>query len=112
MYDRCPAAGELAKSEFTGIAMCAGTGRNWGLPMDTKREDEAVADRRRFLAAAGKFAVTVPPAMTFLLTTSLDSSAVPKSDKGNEGCGNGDDGDNTGKNREDQPGCDGRPDGT
>jgi hypothetical protein len=42
-------------------------------------EDEAVADRRKFLAAAGKFAVTVPPAMTFLLTTTLSSNAIASS---------------------------------
>jgi hypothetical protein len=80
--------------------------------MDIEREGEADADRRKFLAVAGKFAVTVPPAMTFLLATTLNSSAIAKSDKGNEGCGNGDDGDNTDNNREDPPGCDGRPDGT
>jgi hypothetical protein len=37
------------------------------------------AERRAFLKAAGKFAVTVPPAMTFLLTTSLSSNAIATS---------------------------------
>jgi len=48
----------------------------------------AEADRRAFLSAAGKYSVTIPPAMTVLLSTSLASSAIAKSN-GNNGVGNG-----------------------
>jgi hypothetical protein len=60
---------------------------------------EANDDRRRFLAACGKFAIVTPPAMTMLLSTSLTSTAIAKSggggsygnngSKGNNGYGNG-----------------------
>ena len=49
-------------------------------------------DRREFLKNCGKFAVTVPPAMTVLLSTSLSSPALAASaagPKGNNGVGNG-----------------------
>ena len=49
-------------------------------------------DRREFLAAAGRFAVVVPPAMTVLLSTSMSSPAIAQSGgppKGNNGVGNG-----------------------
>jgi hypothetical protein len=36
-------------------------------------------DRRRFLASCGKFAAVTPPAITFLLSTSLHSSAIARS---------------------------------
>jgi hypothetical protein len=36
-------------------------------------------DRRKFLAACGKFAVVTPPAMTVLLSTSLNSKAIAHS---------------------------------
>jgi len=39
-------------------------------------EVAAAADRRKFLAACGKFAAITPPAMTMLLSTSLTSTAV------------------------------------
>jgi hypothetical protein len=56
-------------------------------------EAAAGADRRKFLAACGKFAVVTPPAMTLLLSTSLTSTAIAqsggKSGKGNNGYGNG-----------------------
>jgi len=39
-------------------------------------ENEASADRRKFLATCGKFAVVTPPAITLLLSTSLHSSAI------------------------------------
>lgn len=55
--------------------------------------DRADADRRKFLAACGKFAVVTPPAITLLLSTSLNSTAVAnsngKDNKGNNGKGNG-----------------------
>ena len=42
-----------------------------------KQTDEE--DRRIFLAKCGRFAVTVPPAMTALLSTSLTSDAIAHS---------------------------------
>lgn len=42
-------------------------------------------DRRKFLAACGKFAVVTPPALTVLLSTSLNSEAVAKSGGGRDG---------------------------
>ena len=40
-------------------------------------ENEAeTADRRKFLATCGKFAVVTPPAITMLLSTSLTSDAI------------------------------------
>lgn len=52
-----------------------------GCVMSDKREPISVdgADRRRFLAAAGKFAVVVPPAMTVLLATTMSSPAIAAS---------------------------------
>ncbi|KFG90248.1 hypothetical protein BV98_001913 [Sphingobium herbicidovorans NBRC 16415] len=56
----------------------------------------AVEDRRRFLKSCGRFAATVPPAMTIMLSTSLSSAAIAASaggggggPKGNNGVGNG-----------------------
>ena len=45
-------------------------------------------DRREFLRACGKFAVTVPPAMTILLSTSLTSEAIAASTGGISNGGN------------------------
>jgi hypothetical protein len=39
-------------------------------------------DRRKFLSACGKFAIVTPPALTLLLSTSLNSEAVAKSGGG------------------------------
>jgi hypothetical protein len=36
-------------------------------------------DRRQFLAACGKFALVTPPALTVLLSTSLNSKAIARS---------------------------------
>ena len=47
--------------------------------------------RRDFLKSCGRFAMTVPPAMTVLLSTSLSSPAIARSMKGNNGVGNGPD---------------------
>jgi hypothetical protein len=62
---------------------------------NTENEAE-IADRRKFLAACGKFAVVTPPAITMLLSTSLTSNAITASGgtflKGNNGVGNGYDG--------------------
>ena len=44
-------------------------------------------DRRKFLATCGKFAAVTPPAITMLLSTSLNSKAIARS--GNNGYGNG-----------------------
>lgn len=60
--------------------------------------DQADKDRRKFLASCGKFAVVTPPAITLLLSTSLNSTAVANSNgnsgngkekNGNNGFGNG-----------------------
>jgi hypothetical protein len=55
-------------------------------------------DRRKFLASCGKFAVVTPPAITMLLSTSLNSTAIASSGaggssgrRGNNGYGNGGD---------------------
>ena len=58
---------------------------------NTHRRDH---DRRAFLVSAGKFAVVVPPAMTLLLSTAMNSPAIAQSGagavpKGNNGVGNG-----------------------
>jgi hypothetical protein len=50
-----------------------------------KAEIELDADRRKFLAACGRFAVVTPPAVTLLLSTSLNSDAIAHSGKGEEG---------------------------
>ena len=55
----------------------------------TEERSEAEDDRRKFLAACGRFAVTVPPAMTVLLSTSLSSSAIAASVGGDGGGGGG-----------------------
>jgi hypothetical protein len=53
-------------------------------------ELSADEDRRKFLAALGKFAVVTPPAITVLLSTSLNSTAIAHSGgRGNNGFGNG-----------------------
>lgn len=55
----------------------------------------ADTDRRKFVAACGKFAIVTPPAMTLLLSTSLHSTAIAastgnnKEKNGNNGFGNG-----------------------
>ncbi len=43
------------------------------------------ADRRKFLAACGRFAVVTPPAVTLLLSTSLNSDAIARSGSGGGG---------------------------
>jgi hypothetical protein len=50
--------------------------------------DSAGEDRRKFLATCGKFAIVTPPALTLLLSTSLNSTAIASS-SGNNGRGNG-----------------------
>jgi hypothetical protein len=53
--------------------------------------DSAGEDRRKFLATCGKFAIVTPPALTLLLSTSLNSTAIASSsgNNGNNGGGNG-----------------------
>jgi len=46
-------------------------------------------DRRKFLAACGKFAVVTPPALTILLSTSLNSKAIAQSSGGSGSGGDG-----------------------
>src|SRR4051794_5411871 len=63
--------------------------------LNKSAQDDSEADRRKFLAACGKFAVVTPPAITMLLSTSLTSDAIAASNnfaKGNNGPGNGVDG--------------------
>lgn len=56
----------------------------------TEETQGGVSDRRDFLKACGRYAVTVPPAMTILLSTSMSSDAIARSIiKGNNGLGNG-----------------------
>ncbi len=47
-------------------------------------------DRRKFLAACGKFAVVTPPALTVLLSTSLNSKAIAHSGGKKDGDGDHD----------------------
>ena len=61
-------------------------------PEKTDMALKANDDRRKFLATCGKFAVVTPPAITLLLSTSLNSNAVTRSGggpNGNNGYGNG-----------------------
>jgi hypothetical protein len=46
-------------------------------PQETRSREGT--DRRAFLATAGKFAVVVPPAMTMLLSTTMNSPAIAQS---------------------------------
>jgi len=78
--------------------------QNQGLPAPSS-EAEMVQERRRFLASCGTFAVVTPPAITLLLSTSLNSPAIASSSggKGNNGFGNGgDDGSPNGKEDDDR----------
>jgi hypothetical protein len=69
------------------------------IKMTDPREDRLPAkaddDRRKFLASCGKFAAITPPAITMLLSTSLNSEAIAHSGgaggypRGNNGKGNG-----------------------
>lgn len=52
------------------------------MPTNLSAADE---DRRRFLKSCGRFAATVPPTMTMLLSTSLTSEAIAKSTGGGGG---------------------------
>jgi hypothetical protein len=66
--------------------------------MTDHRHEKADEDRRKFLASCGKFAAITPPAITMLLSTSLNSEAIAQSGggggygqhhRGNNGYGNG-----------------------
>lgn len=48
-------------------------------------EKATTDDRRRFLQSCGRFAVTVPPAITIMLSTSLLSDAIAASSGGGGG---------------------------
>jgi hypothetical protein len=48
-------------------------------------QDPLDEDRRKFLAACGRFAAVTPPALTVLLSTSLNSEAVARSGGGRGG---------------------------
>jgi hypothetical protein len=56
--------------------------------------ETASDDRRKFLAACGKFAIVTPPALTLLLSTSLNSTAIA----GSSGHNNENNGNNNGNN--------------
>ena len=43
---------------------------------DLMSDTSADEDRRKFLATCGKFAAVTPPAITMLLSTSLNSKAI------------------------------------
>lgn len=45
-------------------------------------EPEFEQDRRRFLASCGRFAAVTPPALTILLSTSLNTEAIARSGGG------------------------------
>jgi hypothetical protein len=58
---------------------------------DLEDQTAAIADRRKFLTACGKFAVITPPAITVLLSTSLNSTAIAHSGgRGARGWGDND----------------------
>jgi hypothetical protein len=61
--------------------------------MHNQENEAELADRRKFLASCGKFAVVTPPAITMLLSTSLTSDAIAAtggtSFRPNNGFGNG-----------------------
>ena len=40
---------------------------------------DEIQDRRKFLAACGRFAAVTPPTITVLLSTSLNSAAITRS---------------------------------
>jgi uncharacterized membrane protein len=48
-------------------------------------QNEHDDDRRKFLAVCGKFALITPPALTVLLSTSLNSAAIAHSSGSNDG---------------------------
>ena len=52
-------------------------------------DTEADGDRRAFLKNCGRYAAITPPAVTFLLSTSMSSKAIAAS-SGRPGYGNGD----------------------
>ena len=64
-------------------------------PREDRLPAKADEDRRKFLVSCGKFAAITPPAITMLLSTSLNSEAIAKSgggggyQRGNNGYGNG-----------------------
>ena len=51
--------------------------------MDLENQTRAEDDRRAFLKNCGRFAVITPPAVTFLLSTSMSSRAIASSGRGN-----------------------------
>ncbi|MBB5733268.1 hypothetical protein FHS61_002294 [Altererythrobacter atlanticus] len=62
--------------------------------MEDNQMQRMASDRRAFLGNCGKFAATVPPAMTMLMSTSLVSPAIAQSagipdGNGGPGCNNG-----------------------
>jgi hypothetical protein len=62
-------------------------GRETRREMPAETEDDADQDRRNFLSSCGKFAAVTPPAITILLSTSLNSKAIARSDDGDRRLG-------------------------
>jgi hypothetical protein len=77
---------------------------------DLDPQNEHDDDRRKFLAVCGKFALITPPALTVLLSTSLNSSAIAHSGSGGDGPGRGSGG-SGGSGNSGHSGDDGHSDG-
>ena len=75
---------EVERQLDTVQSKLSGTYKNTDEPV-TNAERELDGDRRKFLAACGRFAVVTPPAVTLLLSTSLHSEAIARSDSDREG---------------------------
>lgn len=61
---------------------------------EMRESDASAADRRKFIAALGRFSVVTPPAISMLLSTSLSSHAIAASggmasNGHNRNCANG-----------------------
>ncbi|MFC7536946.1 hypothetical protein ACFQPG_06135 [Sphingomonas sp. GCM10030256] len=52
--------------------------------MQPEQEPRPADDRRDFLKKCGQFAVLTPPAVTFLLSTTMSSKAIAKSGGGSK----------------------------
>jgi hypothetical protein len=81
--------------------------------MKSDREKSAAVDddRRKFLASCGRFAAVTPPAITLLLSTSLNSDAVAGSSGSGGHVKHGNNGYKRGNNGYGNGGWDGSPNG-
>ena len=64
--------------EVAAVIICINVNGDKTMEPQETRSREGT-DRRAFLATAGKFAVVVPPAMTMLLSTTMNSPAIAQS---------------------------------